>query len=57
MFDFLEKLGNLFYEVDDVDHLSGWELAEIRDHSKTGCPGTEFVTGKWGGLVCTKCGR
>jgi hypothetical protein len=57
MFDFLAWLGNNFYEVDDEYHLSGWQLNEIRNHDATGCPGRDFVSGKWGGLVCTRCGK
>lgn len=54
---FLESLGNMFYEVDSKDHIPSWMLSEIRDHDKTGCPGRDFKTGRWGGLVCTTCGK
>jgi hypothetical protein len=37
--------------------LKRWQEAEIRDHDTSGCCGTSFVHGTWGGLVCTKCGR
>ena len=57
MFDFLERLGHMFYEVDDPNHIPGWVLSEIRDHDKSGCPGRDFVSGKYGGLVCTTCGK
>jgi hypothetical protein len=35
----------------------GWVQREVRDHASTGCPGTEFVDGRWGGIVCTTCGK
>lgn len=33
----------------------GWMASEVRDHDATGCDSTDFRTGRWGGLVCTKC--
>lgn len=35
----------------------GWVQSEVRDHDETGCAGTDYVSGRWGGLVCKKCGR
>jgi hypothetical protein len=52
-----EWLGNLLYEVDDPNHIPGWMISEIRDHDATGCPGKTFKNGRWGGLVCTTCGK
>lgn len=57
MSSFLEWLGHHFYEVDDPNRIPAWMISEIRDHDNTGCPGTSFVSGKWGGLICTTCGK
>ena len=54
---FLETLGNIFFERDNPNRLSGWEISEIRDHDKTGCDGHDYDYGRWGGLVCKKCGK
>jgi hypothetical protein len=57
MFDFLMWLGGNLYERDDPNRVPGWMHSEVRDHDKTGCPGRNFVEGRWGGLVCTTCGK
>jgi hypothetical protein len=57
MFDFLMWLGGNLYERDDPNWVPGWMHSEVRDHDKTGCPGRNFVEGRWGGLVCTTCGK
>ena len=40
------------------DELPGWMQHEIHDHNdRYACDGHVFVDGRWGGLVCEKCGR
>jgi hypothetical protein len=40
------------------EDLPGWIHREIRDHNRRyECDGHIFVDGRWGGLVCKKCGR
>lgn len=56
-------LGSLFTGKDpygkepDGSDVPGWVRAEVRDHDNSGCPGTSYEDGRWGGLVCTTCGR
>lgn len=57
MFDFLAALGGIFYEPDHPHRAPMWMESEIRTHDQTGCPGREFRSGKFGGLVCTTCGK
>jgi hypothetical protein len=45
-------------ESDKDESLPGWMHWEIRDHNhRYECDGHIFVDGRWGGLVCKKCGR
>jgi hypothetical protein len=53
-------LKDMFLGEDDEPYyapLFGWITAEVHAHDRTGCTGTDFVSGRWGGLVCTKCGK
>jgi hypothetical protein len=43
---------------DKENELPEWVYREVRDHDhRYDCDGNIFVDGRWGGLVCTKCGR
>jgi hypothetical protein len=45
-------------ESEKDKNLPGWIHREIRDHNRRyECDGHIFVDGRWGGLVCKKCGR
>lgn len=44
-------------ETDSGYQVDGWVSREVRDHDRTGCTGTEYEDGRWGGLVCKKCGK
>jgi hypothetical protein len=40
------------------EELPGWMHREVHDHDRRyECDGHVFVDGRWGGLVCKKCGR
>ena len=43
---------------DKDDEPPEWMYREVRDHDRRyDCDGHIFVDGRWGGLVCKKCGR
>ena len=54
MAEYVIKVDRVYIEED----LPGWMHREVHDHDRRyECDGHVFVEGRWGGLVCTKCGR
>lgn len=56
----MSLLGGLFSgtTADDGTPVPGWMIAEIADHDARGdCDGHDYEYGRWGGLVCKKCGN
>ena len=51
-------LDTQFAMVYKEEELPGWMHREVHDHDRRyECDGHVFVDGRWGGLVCKKCGR
>jgi hypothetical protein len=54
MAEYVIKVNHAYKE----DELPGWMQREVHDHDRRyECDGHVFVEGRWGGLVCKKCGR
>ncbi len=54
MTEYVIKVDHAYKE----DELPGWMQREVHDHDRRyECDGHVFVEGRWGGLICKKCGR
>jgi hypothetical protein len=54
MTEYIVMPGRVYKEKE----MPGWMHREVRDHEhRYVCDGHVFVDGRWGGLICEKCGR